>query len=75
MSWYLLCLNKGRSFHHINIDRHTLGSLDTLNPIDATIVATDVGSDNHTLTSYAGFFFYLETFHAAAMFFDYYYYT
>lgn len=57
MSWYLLFLNKGRSFHHINIDRHTLGSQDVLNPIDATIVATDVDSDNHTLTSYAGFFY------------------
>lgn len=68
MSWYLLFLNKGRSFHLTNIDRHTLGSQDVLNPIDATIVATDIDSDNHTLTSYAGFFL-SDTFRTAAVFF------
>lgn len=69
MLWYLLCLNKGRSFHHINIDGHTLGSLDVLTPIDATIVAADVDFNNHTLTSYAGFFFNQGTFHTAEVFF------
>lgn len=50
------------------MDRHTLGSLDVLNPIDATIVATNIDSNNHTLTSKAGFFFFiyfLDTFHIA----------
>lgn len=56
MSWYLLFLNRGRSFH-INTDGHTLGSLDVLNQIDSTIAATDIDSDNHTLASIAGFFF------------------